>query len=157
MGEQSCCCCSGRIWDELWGALCSASGVNCLEFPLGFLAVEIGADLMLLGGFFSVAAAAAVRKEGEPWAVLAVQGLRCWGLQDPAQSRANPAQTSQEQILSKPALQGGSRNLENQIAQGVVEQEKGFCGLQCWLSRAWESLGVEQGKGSHKGLSLGLE
>lgn len=42
--------------------------------------------------------------------------------------------------------------MENQIAQGVMEQ-KGFCGLQCRLSRAWESLGVEQGKGSCRGLS----
>lgn len=103
-------------------SLCSASGVNCLEFPLGFLAVGIGAHLMLSGGFFSSVGS----REGELWAVLALQSLRCWGLQDLAQSRANPAQTSQEQILSKPALEGGSRNLENQTAQGVMEQEKGF-------------------------------
>lgn len=126
-----------------------------MEFPLGVLAAGIGADLVLSGGFFQRCSSSMEGHEGGHWAVLARQGLRCWRLQDLAQSGANPAQTSQEQILSKTALEGGSRNLDHQIAQGVVEQ-KGFWGFQCWVSRAWESLEVEQGKGSHKGHSPGL-
>lgn len=89
--------------------------------------------------------------EGGHWAVLALQGLRCWRLQDLAQSGANPAQTSQEQTCQRQPWREDP--LDHQIAQGVVEQEKGFGGFQCWVSRSWESIELEQEKGSHKGHS----
>lgn len=89
------------LWDELWAVLCSASGVNCLGFPLGVLAVGIGADLVFSGGFFSVAAAAVWKALGCPCSA----GFEGLGAAGPGSKQSKPSSnlTGTNPVTASPA------------------------------------------------------
>lgn len=130
------------LWSELFGI---SSGV---------LAVGIGADLVLSGGFFNVAAAAAWKAGGRALGWPCPAGFEVLEAAGPGSKRGKPSSnlTGTNPVNAGPA--GRIQEPGTPNSQGVMEQEKGFCGCQCWVSRAWESLGWSRGRDPTKASAL---